>query len=356
MRALGKRAAQRHEVSMVWPDIARIVRDPLWFPDRYDPGYDTIHFRRLTRADHDRATFLTDEYLPADTAKAVIARGEGMAARPVAGPVHYIFHSAYCCSTLLARAFDAPGAAMGLKEPVLLNDLAGWKHRGGKPEALASVLDDGLTLLARPFAPGEAVVIKPSNVVNGLAAAMLTVRPEARALLLHAPLRTYLGSIAGKGMWGRLWVRDLLVKQLRDGNAWAGMSVEDFLGQTDLQAGAIGWLAQHALFTRLAAKFPGRVRTLDSEVLMADPAAALAALAALGTLFEVALDVKSIVSGPAFTRHSKFGTAFGGAARADEARVAADLYADEIDKVAIWGGAVAASAGLSLTLPAPLTG
>ena len=333
------------------PDVAATARNPLWFPDRYDPGYDAIHFRRLTRADHDRATFLTDEYLPADSAKAVIARGEAMAARPVAGPVHYIFHSAYCCSTLLARAFDATGAAMGLKEPVFLNDLVGWKQRGGKPGALAAVLDDGLTLLARPFGPGEAVVIKPSNVVNGLAAAMLTVRPGSRALLLHAPLRTYLGSIAGKGMWGRLWVRDLLIKQLRDGNAWAGMSVDDFLGQTDLQAGAIGWLAQHALFTRLAAKFPGRVATLDSEALMADPATAMTAL---GTLFGIKLDVKSIVSGPAFTRHSKSGTAFGGAARADEARDAAGLHADEIDKVAVWGEAVAASAGLSLTLPAAL--
>ncbi len=30
------------------------------------------------------------------------------------------------------------------------------------------------------------------------------------------------------------------------------------------------------------------------------------------------------------------------------------LYADEIDKVAIWAEAVAASVGLSLALPAPL--
>lgn len=338
-------------MSVIRSDIAAIVRDPLWLPDRYDPEHDAIHFKRLTRADHDRATFLTDEYLPAGAAKVVVARGEAMAARPGAGPVHYIFHSAYCCSTLLARAFDAPGAAMGLKEPVFLNDLVGWKHRGATPEALAAVLDDGLTLLARRFGAGEAVLIKPSNVVNGLAASMLTVRPDSRAVLLHAPLRTYLGSIARKGMWGRLWVRDLLIKQLRDGNAWPGMSVDDFLGQTDLQAGAIGWLAQHALFTRLAAKFPGRVRTLDSEVLMANPATAIKALT---TLFRIELDVKSIVSGPAFTRHSKFGTAFSGAARDDAAVDGASLHADEIDKVAVWGEAVAASRGLSLTLPEPL--
>jgi len=331
-------------------DIAAVARDPLWFPDRYDPGQNAVHFRRLTRGDHRAATFLTDDYLPANTPRLVISRDEAIAAAPLTGPIHYIFHSAFCCSTLLARAFDAPGTAMGLKEPMLLNDLVGWKARGGPPADLAAVLDDALTLYARPFGAGEAVVVKPSNVVNGFASAMLTVRPAARALLLHAPLRVFLGSIARNGMWGRVWVRTLLIKQLHDGLAWPGMTSEDFIGQTDLQAAAIGWLAQQALFTRLASRFPQRVRTLDSETLMADPAAAVAALAAL---FGIALDVAAVIAGPAFGQHSKHGTAFDAAARAAEATMA-ELHADEIDKVAIWAEAVAATAGLALTLPAPL--
>ncbi len=115
------------------------------------------------------------------------------------------------------------------------------------------MLGDACTLLARPFAAGEAVVVKPSNLVNGFASAMLTLRPEARALLLHAPLRIFLGSVARKGMWGRVWVRDLLVKQIADGTQWPGMGMSEFLALTDLQAAAIGWLAQHAIFARIAA-------------------------------------------------------------------------------------------------------
>ncbi len=333
-------------------DIPLLVRDATWFADRYDPGHDAVHFRRLTRDDHRAATFLTDEYLPRDAAVVVVRRDEAIVAAPRAAPLHFVFHSAYCCSTLLARAFDAAGAAMGLKEPVLLNDLVGWKLRGASAAELARVLDDGLTLLAKPFATGEAIVIKPSNVVNGLASAMLTLRPASRALLLHAPLRTYLGSIARKGMWGRLWARDLLVKQIKDGTQWPGMAAADFIGQTDLQAGAIGWLAQHAIFARLAARLPERVRTLDSATLMADPAAVMTALAAL---FDLDLDVPAIVAGPAFGRHSKHGAAFDAAARDAELATAA-TFADEIDKVAVWAEAVAASAGLSLTLPAPLLG
>lgn len=333
-------------------DIAAIVRDPLWFADRYDPGDDAVHFRRLSRADHRAATFLTDEYLPKDAPVAVVRRGDALAVAPATGPIHFIFHSAYCCSTLLARAFDVPGVAMGLKEPVFLNDLVGWKARGGAPADLGRALDAGLTLFARPFAPGEAIVVKPSNLANNLASAMLTLRPAAAALLLHAPLRTFLGSVARKGMWGRLWVRELLVKQLKDGLVWPGMTIDDYLGQTDLQVAASGWLAQHALFTRLAARFPDRVRTLDSRALMAEPAAAMAALA---VLFGLDLDVPTVVAGPAFATHSKDGSAFDAAARETELATA-DVHADEIDKVAIWAEAVAATVGLSLTLPAPLLG
>ena len=343
-------AAAVGPVDAAAPDIAAISGDPRWFLDRYDPGQDAFHFRALSRDDHRAATFLTADYLPQDAATIVVRRADAVAAAPLPAPLHYVFHSAFCCSTLLARAFDAPGVAMGLKEPVLFNDLVGWKTRGAAAADLAAVLDDGLTLLARPFAPSEAVVIKPSNIANGFASAMLTVRPASRALLLHAPLPVYLGSVARKGMWGRVWVRDLLVKQLKDGMAWPGMRAEDFIGQTDLQAAAIGWLAQHALFTRLVARYPARVRTLDSETLMADPATAMTAL---GNLFGLALDVPAVVAGPAFARHSKTGAAFDAAARAAEAR-ADGLYAEEIDKVATWAAAVAATAGLDLRLPGSL--
>lgn len=330
---------------------ASLVRDPLWFAHRYDPGNDAFQFRRIDRAAHDRATFLTDEYLGVDT-PTVVRRDQARAAVVEQAPLHFIFHSAFCCSTLLARAFDSPGVAMGLKEPVLFNDLSGWQQRGGSARQIAAVLDDGLALLARPFGPGEAVVVKPSNLVNGMAPAILTMRPGTRALLLYAPLRVFLGSVARKGMDGRLWVRDLLVKQLREGLHPFGFKGEDYLGQTDLQVAAMGWLAQHALFARLAAQFPGRVASLDSERLLADPAAALTRLSAL---FGVALDVPAVMAGPVFTHHSKFGGEFTAEdRRAVQAEEAA--HADEIEKVTVWTEAVAKAAGVPMILPAPLLG
>jgi hypothetical protein len=334
-----------------------VAADAAWLPHRYDPIGDRVHFVHAPRDVQRRATFLTDENLPGHAKPTVVARAAAVQAAGAAAPLHFIFHSAYCCSTLLARAFDVPGVAFGLKEPVILNDLSGWRRRGAAPDQMSARLGDALTLLARPFTAGEAVIVKPSNVINALAPAMMALRPGARALLLHAPLPDYLASIAEKGLLGRLWVRDLYAKLARDGMTDYGFSPDEVFGQTDLQIAAIGWLAQHRLFAAMVARFgPTRVRTLNSAVLMVNPAQSLKALAAL---FQLPLDedaVAAMARGDAFTRHSKTGGGFTGEARAADREARAARHGEEIDKVVVWANAVAHAAGQNLDLPAPLIG
>jgi len=335
--------------------IADAVRDASWLAHRYDPDHDAVHLRHVSRDEHRKATFITDDYLPKGVEPLAVRRVDAIATAPPRAPVHFLFHSAFCCSTLLARAVDRPGWGMGLKEPVILNDIVGWRRRGGKGPDMASVLDDMLGLLARPFAPDEAVIVKPSTVVNGLAPAMLALRPDARAILLYAPLRTFLGSIAKKGIDGRLWIRTLLTGMLDDKLIDLGFTPRDHLGHTDLQVAAITWLAHQRLFAVLVDQFGrNRVRTLDSATLMQDPRAAISAIAEFfgRPLAQTAID--EIAAGPAFQTHSKSGNAFDSNDRAIEHRDAAEIHADEIDKVARWAEVVAAGAGVKLTPPAGL--
>jgi hypothetical protein len=219
---------------------------------------------------------------------------------------------------------------------------------------VAQVLDQVTSLLARPFGKDEATIIKPSNLANGLARGLLAMRKQSTALLLYAPLETYLKSIAKKQMDGRLWVRDLLVKLLKEGLVDLGFTTEDYLGQTDLQVAAVGWLAQQALFARLVIEYPARVRTLDSETLLARPADVMQALAALYGLALSSAQIGEIVAGPAFTTHSKSKAAFGSNARTAEYDDAAAMHGDEIMKVVVWADAVAKNAGVATTLPARL--
>lgn len=331
------------------------LADAEWLAHRYIESEDRVRFASVPRARHTAVPFLTDAFL-GDLGTIHDLEARTCLNDSVPGPLHFLFHSAFCGSTMLVRAFDRPGVAMGLSEPVILNDLVGFRRRGGAPSAVARVADVATRLLARPFAPGEAVIVKPSNVVNPLAELLLALRSEARALFLYAPLETFLISVARKGLACRLWVRELADGYLTENYlALLGLLPEDIFRQTDLQVAAVGWLAQHAHFTRLATKLgPDRLQTLDADALNDDPQSALAAAA---RHYGLTLDhraVSEIVGGPAFTRHSKSGADYSGQARRDDYAIARAAYGDEIDKVLAWAKAVAASAGITLIPLHPL--
>jgi hypothetical protein len=245
---------------------------------------------------------------------------------------------------------------MGLKEPAMLNDITGWRRRGASGRDVAEVMDGALALLARPFEPGEAVVIKPSNIVNGLIPMMMALRPQAKALLLHAPLPVFLTSVAKKGLDGRLWVRELFMGLRTDGLVQRlGFDDAQFFGQTDLQIAAAGWLAQQALFAELVGSMGARVRTLDSETLLDAPERSIRALAELYGLAVSDAEVGDIVA-ISFGRNSKSGEAFGRTEREAEYAGAAAAHRDEIEKVARWAEVTAERAEIPMTLPGALLG
>lgn len=333
-------------------NVDAMLDDGRFLAHRYDAARDEYHMRCLDRDAHDAATFITDEYLGVADDIIALHRTEAMTAVKRDNRLHFVIHSAFCASTMLARGFNLPGISMGLKEPVLLNDIVGYRRRGAPPAAVAERLDHGLHMLARPFVGDKAVVVKPSNVFNALVPLSLTMRPESKAILLYAPLPVFLVSVARKGLWCRLWVRELLEGLIADGIADLGFEPRDYFRQSDLQVAAVGWLAQQRLFHQIVDNFgSGRIATLDSETLTADPENAFKTAAR-----HFGLDVPdtTIETHAAFTTHSKFGGSFDTADRAAEHRAAAEAYGDEIEKVLVWAEAVAKTAGISLELPAPL--
>lgn len=334
-------------------DVTTIVANANMLAHRYDPGHDAFHFIATSRDDHRSAPFLTDEYL-GGRSPAILRRSDVGATLPRPAPVNFIFHSAFCCSTLLARLFDLPGRSMGLKEPVVLNDITGWRYQRPDGAKVAQVLDCALTLLSRPFAAGERIVIKPSNVVNGLIPAMLTMRPDARAVLVHAPLKDYLASIARKGMWGRLWVRDLFGKLLRENMIGLGIDPATYISLTDIQVAAVGWLAQQEQFLHLTQRFGDRVVTLNSDVIVARPADVSHALSGYFDVPMTRDEAEKLAAGPIFGRDAKTGADFAAGKRTKDASDGALLHADEVEKVTQWALAVATNAGVPMDLPAAL--
>lgn len=332
------------------PDLTALIRSPEWLAHRYDEQHDAFHFRAITRDVHASVPFLSDQHL--GTAEPLAVSRDDVEAALVdmpRTPLHFLFHSAYCASTMLVRLFDQPGCTMGLSEPQLLNDMTGWRRRGAAVADHAKVMNAALDLLARPFPGDAATIVKPSNVFAALAPAVLALRPEARAVLLFAPLKDFLLSVARKGLWCRLWCRELLEGYLQDGMVQLGFEPRDYFRQSDLQVAAVGWLAQQAAFARLAQRLGPRIATLDSATLTRDPVAAAAAAAR-----HYGLGNMRFAGHPALGRDSKTGAAFGTGQRDADLAAAEAAYGDEIAQVLGWAEAVAATAGVKLDGAAPL--
>jgi hypothetical protein len=334
------------------PALPDLIGDGRWLAHRYDEANDTVQFRFVPREAQRELTFLTDQEI-GEAPLAIYSRADCLAearTRELPTP-RLILHSAYCCSTLLARAFDVPGRSFGLKEPQILNDVVGFQRRGGDRRQVAAAMDIALLLLARPLGPSEANVIKPSNLLNPFIPLITALRPAIRGLLLHAPLGAFLGSIARKEIEGRAWVRELMWSLIELGQVRRfGFTEEELYRQTDLQVAALGWLAQQASFAEATQRHSG-FRTLDSETLVARPAECLSALEGL---FELGTDPQEVAAGPAFRTHSKDRREYSAEERTRERERGQSLHAREIEMVLEWAERVADHADIPMSLPAPL--
>ncbi len=117
---------------------------------------------------------------------------------PPSGADRYIFHVAFCGSTLLARLLDQPGSALVLKEPNVLVDLSNWKHSG--PDArFAPAVDHALSYLRRPWTAGEPIIVKPTNWINNLLPDIVRCRAQLHAVFVTMAPEAYIMAVLRGG-------------------------------------------------------------------------------------------------------------------------------------------------------------
>lgn len=320
----------------------RFVADPQWLPHHYDPHADTLTFIHAPKEEQRRAVFLDNRFGAAMQQSPPIPvscmpRGKVEAG---AGGLHFIFHTAFCCSTLLARALDVPGVSMGLKEPAVFLPFAKmWtspRQRPGAFDALEVVLD----LLSRPLSPGEVQIAKPSNATNHIIPHLLRTRTDARALVMTSSLESFLSAVVRRGAEGRQSMRGVLAGFTETIPFDPPLTESETLLLTDLQAASLAWLMQTAFLDSVAKRFSARVRVLDCDTLLAKPAQSLAAT---GEFFGLRhADWDRIASSPVFNEHAKnLGAPFNAAARTEQRERATANYRSEIEPAVGWARAIA---------------
>lgn len=341
------------------PPLDAVLDDPGWHLYGVEAGAGRVEFATVDRATLSAAPFADYRLQPAQVRPFPLA--DVLAAwaerrRPVAVP--FIFHTAFCCSTLLARSLDREGACLALKEPRVLQRLAEFKRspasRQLDPGQWMNVVEMSLGLLTRRFAPDEVVLIKPSNVSNNLLPELL--RLSRGTLLLYSRLEAFLVSILTKSEPGRIFGRQLFAAIAGDSERTARVPPAQWLKLTDLQIAALVWHLQIDAYRRALAGAPAtRLATLDAERLLADPAARLADVQSLFALGYSMAHCAAIVNGPVWQHHSKAAAAdYDAAARAREYAEAAAQHRAELDMTLAWARQVRPDGAIPDRLPRAL--
>lgn len=322
--------------------------NPAYFPLDYRPADDSLAFLPLSQDLIAQASFL-DRRLPlsfADARPISVARCPLLDNAPA-----LLFHTAFCGSTLLARALQAPPAVMSLREPsaLLALAMASLKPDIVPPAQVERAARVVLGLLGRPWVDGGRVLIKPTNQVNRILPLLLRVSPQSRVLLLHSSLEQFLMSCLKKLPAAEQQVR-WMAQALLPGTQLAQRLGIPLTHPFNLvESAVLTWHAQMEIYARaLSADTDDRLRSIDIDTLLAAPTRSVAA-AADHLYLPGAHDGLEARVIDAFSRNAKAqDRAFDSAQRERENALMQQRYGDVIQQAMQWAERVIAPAA---TLP-----
>lgn len=314
------------------PSLSDIASDPAWLPHHVDMQARRVAFLRIDPQSYAQPGFLADRQPASPDEAASVGFDELAGLKIETGPLHFIFHTAFCRSTLLARALNIPGASFGLSEPGIFASLTNAGPAG------AQWIAPMMQLMARAHQGHEVVFAKPTNHSNRLIPALLHAAPDARAVLMTNPLDSFLRSVARKGMMGRRWGRQLFLEMQSYAGIDFGMDPRETFAMSDMQAAGLAWLLNQNYFAALLAGRDGsRLRVLDGDAFNAERARTIAA-----TLDFVGHPIQpeqseAAATAPVFSSHSKRGGTFDAA----EDAASDPRLSEEIGQVGEWVNLIA---------------
>lgn len=269
----------------------------------------------------------------------------------------YIFHTSFCCSTLLARCMDVHGVTMALKEPLVLMQLANEKRLGRDvamgTDAWRRLVRLVLWALARPGRQARGVVIKPTNAANNLVEDIAGDPGTSGMVFLYSSLERFLASVIRKGEPCRIFVRKMFNILMMDSERLRNWPPAQLLGMTDLQVAALVWHLQMDHYMQMLQKYPdANIHTLDCDSFLEKPAETLAALFGyLGESLPAGV-IQQIVESDIFRSNAKNDVQeYDSAMREDEFQRVKGDYRGTLEAVVSWSWELRPEGPLQLPLP-----
>ena len=255
---------------------ADLFDSPNLYPLFIDGAPDRFVFVPMTREKYRNASFHNKRDLKSTSILFPVAldqltRRRARTDNPHRKAVHYVFHTAFCGSTLLSRYLDIPGCFFVYREPSTLTQLSLFKH-GRLPSwnvlHWPRVLELSIAFLSRTELPEETAIVKLGDGCNNLIDELLGQRAESRGLILYSDLETFLISTL-KSPSRRKWVRNRI--KWSGANELPEMRPINPAGLSDSAASAYVWLAQILTCRRAIERNPEQMCSLNCRQLFDSP-------------------------------------------------------------------------------------
>jgi hypothetical protein len=288
-------------------DLDNLFLSPEWCPLVIDYHRQILTFVQLSPERYQEYVFLSiDEALRRDLDFRDLHLDDVLlaaASTPPAKPrVHYVLHTAYCCSTLLARYFELLPGCVVLKEPQLLAQVA--LSQGLVPRWQDS-FDTAVRLLSRIYDEKGTAVMKTHVPCNTLAQRLLEENVNATITYLIPQLRSFLLA-ALKMKSRRERIRSWNGHVARIGSKPPQLSGFNPDNLTDGEAAAYWWLWNRFLAEELCSQTYGpRVLVLNADQVSDSPRQTIGLLAALCGLELDDCRLDSLANHPRIRQHSK---------------------------------------------------
>lgn len=242
------------------------VADPRWFPVDLDPVTPRFAMLRIEET-HVTGPAFMDNRLDVDFSAAVAVPLAALPELPAPPRAAWLFHTSFCCSTLLARALQDAPACMVYREPLVLRRLSDARDRG---MAVAPWMAPTMRLLFRPWCEDGAVVVKPTHAALNIAADLLAATPGSRAVALLSSLDDFLVSNIKKTPETQAKVPALVERAVAAGSLRHRLAGREIEPPSLLAAVALQWVAQRELLVDIDMQAPGRLRFIDASRILAD--------------------------------------------------------------------------------------
>lgn len=185
----------------------------------------------------------------------------------------YIFHISHVGSTLLSKALATRHSVLGLREPQLLRWIAEIRRDLHTPESrfdpsgYQALLRAVLGLVGRKFAAEDEVVVKATSFAANLAADVLALQAQARAIVLYSRFEAFAANVLrGQGGW-----TDVLVQapvRMRRLHARLGTTPWRLAGMSHGEVVALNWLCEVSELASASRSNPGRLCWIEFDDMM----------------------------------------------------------------------------------------